>query len=175
MVCSPPQDESDLVVWNERRQALESAGAKIVEVHGSQGSRFVTSVVTIITSKIFDSPGHVSIPALLSSLRELGIRSLMVEGGARVIRSFLAEAQSSIGNDKSRSVDAVIVTTAPLFVGADGVGYESGLSSSEVSLDASSPHVFSLIFGPVAKISKLQHFQTGLFGRDVVMALKFTS
>lgn len=42
----------------------------------------------------------------------------MVEGGATVIQSFLTESL----------VDTVIVTVAPIFVGADGVGYDSGLT-----------------------------------------------
>jgi 2,5-diamino-6-(ribosylamino)-4(3H)-pyrimidinone 5'-phosphate reductase len=39
----------------------------------------------------------------------------MVEGGARVIGSFLSAG----------TVDAVIVTIAPRFVGEDGTGYRS--------------------------------------------------
>jgi 2,5-diamino-6-(ribosylamino)-4(3H)-pyrimidinone 5'-phosphate reductase len=54
------------------------------------------------------------IPAVLSALHELGIQSLMVEGGAQVIASFFAA---------SSAVDTVIVTVAPTFVGANGVGY----------------------------------------------------
>jgi riboflavin biosynthesis pyrimidine reductase len=44
---------------------------------------------------------------LLARLHELGIRSLMVEGGASVITDFLA----------SRLVDQMIVTIAPCVVG----------------------------------------------------------
>jgi hypothetical protein len=40
----------------------------------------------------------------------------MVEGGARIIQSFLSE----------HLVDALIVTTAPVIVGGDGVGYSEG-------------------------------------------------
>lgn len=39
----------------------------------------------------------------------------MVEGGAKVIQSFLLE----------KLADTVIVTIAPVFVGSDGVGYEA--------------------------------------------------
>jgi len=48
-------------------------------------------------------------------LHELGMRSLMVEGGAQVIASFFAATSV---------VDTVIITVAPTFVGADGVGYD---------------------------------------------------
>ncbi len=49
----------------------------------------------------------VSLPGLLSRLAEKGISSLMVEGGARVITSFLSQ----------RLVDQVLLTIAPCFVG----------------------------------------------------------
>ena len=51
--------------------------------------------------------GRLSLPALLACLYGLGVSSLMVEGGARVITSFLA----------ARMVDQVVITLAPLFVG----------------------------------------------------------
>jgi riboflavin biosynthesis pyrimidine reductase len=51
---------------------------------------------------------------MLLALRKNGIRSLMVEGGARIIDSFLATPAL---------VDNVIVTVAPTFVGKQGVGY----------------------------------------------------
>ena len=74
------------------------------------------------------------IPELLRKLRSLDIRSVMVEGGASVIGSFLAEAP--INRDDgglSSIVDTVIVTVAPTFVGDDGVGYGIGLSGVQVS------------------------------------------
>jgi len=51
--------------------------------------------------------GRIHLPSLLATLHQLGIRSLMVEGGARIITSFLAE----------RLVDRLIVTVAPMLVG----------------------------------------------------------
>jgi hypothetical protein len=44
----------------------------------------------------------------------------MVEGGAQVIESFLAESSKGV-------IDTVIVTVAPTFVGVDGVGYAAPL------------------------------------------------
>ena len=61
--------------------------------------------------------GLISLEDFLQSVKQLGVRSLMVEGGAKIIQSFLTE----------RQVDTIIVTIAPTLVGADGVGYESGL------------------------------------------------
>ena len=51
--------------------------------------------------------GRVSLPDLLAALRAEGIASLMVEGGAGIITSFI----------RSRLVDEIMLTIAPLFVG----------------------------------------------------------
>jgi riboflavin-specific deaminase-like protein len=72
--------------------------------------------------------GRLSLTALLSCLGELGISSLMVEGGSRVIASFLAQGL----------VERLVLTIAPLLVGGlhvklardailprlDNIGYE---------------------------------------------------
>ncbi len=57
----------------------------------------------------FDSTpdGRVPLPDLLERLAALGIKSLMVEGGARVITSFLSAGL----------VDSIVITIAPIFVG----------------------------------------------------------
>jgi len=72
----------------ERARALEERGARLL------------SLPT-------DACGRPSLPALLDRLAELGMASLMVEGGARVITSFLVE----------NLVDQVVLTIAPLFLG----------------------------------------------------------
>ena len=52
---------------------------------------------------------------MLSALRSRGIRSLMVEGGATVIKSFLSSATSSSETSSASGlVDTVIVTVAPV-------------------------------------------------------------
>jgi GTP cyclohydrolase II len=71
----------------ERQQALEAAGARILQVPGING--------------------WVDLAALLENLGSMGINSLMVEGGAQIITSFLI----------SRLVDQVVLTIAPLLVG----------------------------------------------------------
>lgn len=71
-----------------RAAALEAAGARLLIVPpGEQGG--------------------VGLPAVLDCLGELGVDSLMVEGGARVITSFLAEGLA----------DQAALTIAPVFVG----------------------------------------------------------
>ncbi|KAF8518605.1 dihydrofolate reductase-like domain-containing protein [Gautieria morchelliformis] len=81
-----------------RKQALEEAGAKIIQV--------------------IQGPDRLSINSLLTTLHKLGIKSLMVEGGQRVISSFLSHQDA----ESERVVDVLIVTVAPTFVGAKGVG-----------------------------------------------------
>lgn len=120
---------------SSRREELENAGAKIIE--------------------LAEVDGKISIPALLERLRSLEIRSLMVEGGASIIESFLAEASSShcTQSDTRRNiVDTVIVTVAPIFVGGDGIGYGLGLGEEQ--------------------IPKLQHIQTEVIGQDTVVAAR---
>jgi GTP cyclohydrolase II len=72
----------------ERQQALEDAGAHILRLPS-------------------DAEGRVSLPVLLERLGELNINSLMVEGGARIITSFLS----------ARLVDHLILTVAPKLIG----------------------------------------------------------
>lgn len=63
--------------------------------------------------------GHISLEGLFSTLWENNIRSVMVEGGASVISSFL----------KSGLVDSFLLTIAPVYVGKDGV---SAVEDAEV-------------------------------------------
>ena len=57
----------------------------------------------------------------------------MVEGGASVIGSFLAEAPVTREDGRlDYMVDTLIVTVAPTFVGDDGVGYGIGLGADKV-------------------------------------------
>ena len=83
----------------ERQQALEAAGARVLRLQGSNG--------------------WVNLAGLLGQLGSLGINSLMVEGGAQIITSFLV----------SRLVDQIVLTVAPLVVGGlrvvDHLGHSS--------------------------------------------------
>jgi GTP cyclohydrolase II len=69
------------------RRLLEAAGARLVFLP-------------------LEAQGRLSLPAMLHTLAGMGINSLMVEGGAQVITSFL----------QSRLVDQVVLTIAPRFL-----------------------------------------------------------
>lgn len=61
----------------------------------------------------------------------------MVEGGASVIGSFLAETQSNEGVSELRGiVDTIIVTVAPMLVGDDAVGYGIGLCGDQARVSS---------------------------------------
>lgn len=64
--------------------------------------------------KLFFHTGALDLNSMLSTLADMEIRSLMVEGGARVISSFL----------QSGLVDSLIITVCPTMVGEGGVGYD---------------------------------------------------
>ena len=68
----------------QRQTQLEALGARIIRADS-------------------DSQGQVNLASLLDQLGELGIKRLMVEGGAQIIRSFLEE----------RLADKLIVTLSP--------------------------------------------------------------
>ncbi|PKC01897.1 riboflavin-specific deaminase [Rhizophagus irregularis] len=79
---------------NEKRKILEQLGAKVIPIDS-------------------DQIGQLSLTHLLSILhiQPFSIKHLMVEGGARIIQSFL----------KNELIDLLIVTTAPVFVGPEAV------------------------------------------------------
>jgi len=72
----------------ERQEVLTRAGARILPLPTGP-------------------EGWIDLAALLNRLAELGINTLMVEGGAQIITSFLA----------ARLVDQVVITIAPILVG----------------------------------------------------------
>jgi len=116
----------------QRKSALEAAGARVVEV--PQSSAIPN-----------EDPSHIPIASILQVLRDSGITSLMVEGGASIIGSFLREG----------TVDALIITIAPVFVGEAGVGYQYPILQSENG---------GLVAG-------YQEVHTELVGRDTVVCL----
>ncbi|KLO20088.1 bacterial bifunctional deaminase-reductase [Schizopora paradoxa] len=82
--------------WDARKRALEEAGLLVIEVPLEHG--------------------RLSIKRLLLELQDMGVKSLMVEGGASVISSFIG----------SGLVDRLVVTVCPTLVGDEGVAYNVG-------------------------------------------------
>ena len=80
-----------------------------------------------------------SLPEVLLKLRHLGIKSLMVEGGARIIDSFLQAAL----------VHTLIITVAPTLVGADGIAYSTPIAVCPFSLPSQSLLNLSLLEPPL--------------------------
>jgi GTP cyclohydrolase II len=82
---------------DRRRSHLESSGARVLRVPSWAN-------------------GWVHLPALLERLAGHGVRHLMVEGGAKIITSFM----------RARLVDYAVITVAPRFLGG-----MAALSASE--------------------------------------------
>ncbi|KAF8591946.1 dihydrofolate reductase [Ramaria rubella] len=113
----------------ERKRTLGDAGARIIEVPLAQ-NRLCLSLGDVLTT-----------------VRNLGIHSLMVEGGQRIISSFL----SHVDKDAKPVVDIVIVTVAPTLVGTAGIGILSEGSS-------------------IVRVPMLDHVRSVQLGRDTVIA-----
>lgn len=91
------------------------------------------------------SDGRVPLDALLDSLGQQGVKSIMVEGGGRVLTSFL----------NSGCANQAIVTIAPVFAG----GYDAIHRLQEASW---------------SKLPRLENMQTFKCGADLVVAGSFT-
>jgi riboflavin-specific deaminase-like protein len=91
-----------------------------------------------------DSAGCVSAPALLERLARLEINSLMVEGGARVISTFL----------QYKLVDRIVLTVAPVFLGG---------------LRAVGQEVFTARSDPLGLYPRLQEMGVEQLGSDLVV------
>ncbi|KAI0828962.1 bacterial bifunctional deaminase-reductase [Trametes gibbosa] len=141
VVCAPHRASEEVVgahAFAERATALRKAGARVIAVASNAGRL----------------AGPAAISELLATLRALGVRSLMVEGGARVIRSFLSAARvpAAQEQDGKKAIDALVVTVSPTLVGSAGVGY-----GGELHAEA---------------LPTFKHVRTEMFGPDAVMALK---
>lgn len=88
-----------------RQRALEARGATVL--------------------RLPETEARVDLAALLAALCARGYRSVMVEGGARVITAFLA----------ARLVDRAVITVAPVFLG----GLHASAASLAAAADACNP------------------------------------
>lgn len=93
------------------------------------------TLLTAHGARLLDIPatpkGKVNLRALLSRLGELGVRSLMVEGGAQVLTSFLAEGLANYA----------VITVAPRFTG--------GLNVIAGSPEGALPRLYNVRYTPV--------------------------
>jgi 3,4-dihydroxy 2-butanone 4-phosphate synthase/GTP cyclohydrolase II len=116
----------------ERRTLIEARGARVIACPAEQR-------------------GWVDLPALLGRLRADGIEHVMVEGGARIITSFL----------EARLVDYVVVTIAPLFMG--GLSAVGPLARAAAAGSTSMPP-------PPAVGPHLPRWMTARLGDDLVLS-----
>lgn len=79
-------------------------------VAGSPVSPARRAPLVAIGSRVFEVPraahGHIDLPSALGALRTAGLGTVMVEGGARVLRAFL----------EAKLVDWLVITIAPCFI-----------------------------------------------------------
>lgn len=87
---------------------------------------------------------------------------MMVEGGAQVIRSFFEE---------SSVIDTIIVTVAPTFVGANGLGY-GVVSLGMVCVFLYFVYDNNASFG--IQYPGFRHTRTEMQGRDAVVVMAAT-
>lgn len=116
--------------------------------------------------------GFLSIPSLLRKLYEYDIRSVMVEGGATVIGTFINQGSQPRYPGESPVVDTLIVTVAPTLVGDDGLGYTVGSSGDNLSV-SDHPVFHEMPIDSFHQIPKLMHVRTELMGKDTIIAGKF--
>ncbi|KAL1409578.1 hypothetical protein Q8F55_003569 [Vanrija albida] len=110
----------------DQERVLVQAGARVIRV-------------------VLDDEGLVPPTALPAIMAELGLSSIMIEGGSRVLSTFLHAGPRP---DGSVLVDSVVVTVAPAFIG-DGVGV--------------------VPVGEDVGLPPLKHLHTETMGKDAVM------
>jgi GTP cyclohydrolase II len=102
----------------------------------------------MLGAKVFylpmDEDGFVQLPALMETLHQERIRRIMIEGGARVLGSFLG----------AQLVDFVVITISPLFLG--GLAAVEFPDSVETSMGT-------------RDIPRLDKMDTGFAGKDLVV------
>jgi len=102
IICADTNTDAE---WRKRLRTLEDSGAKVIRIPNQQGQQL-------------------SVRTILLTLRNHGVSTLMVEGGASIIESFIAESKFS-----EAVIDSLVVTVAPILVGAQGIGYSVPLTN----------------------------------------------
>ncbi|WRT70640.1 uncharacterized protein IL334_007638 [Kwoniella shivajii] len=110
----------------KRKEQVEIAGGRVIPVP-------------------LDERGHISPSSLPSIISNLGLKSVMIEGGSKVLSTFLHCPKR---HDGSNLVDSVVITVAPMFIG-DGIGVVPQ--------------------GEDIGLPKLKYIHTEIMGKDAVM------
>jgi len=113
-------------------------------------ARSLTAAGAVLLTLPADCIGRVHLPSLLARLCELGIESLMVEGGAAVITSFL----------RQQLVDFAVLTIAPIFVG--GLHATEDIAGQNAVRSAASPLSYN-------SFPKLQGLGIAQLGDDLIV------
>jgi 2,5-diamino-6-(ribosylamino)-4(3H)-pyrimidinone 5'-phosphate reductase len=97
-----------------RRKEVAAAGGRVIPVPLNADSEIDLSFARGELIEVGRIPPN-ALPGILSAL---GLGSVMIEGGSKVISSFLHAPPKA---DGSPLVDSVVVTVAPMFIG-EGIG-----------------------------------------------------
>ncbi len=89
----------------------------------------LTEAGALVITLASNSRGQVSLNAFLDKLGEMGIKSIMIQGGSRVITSFLL----------ARLANYIVLTVVPVFVGGMRAVSELGQSDPQRFLRVQSP------------------------------------
>lgn len=107
---------------------------EMMDILAECGGEYVFHALDIVTTKEADNQKkRTSWEKIILKLGERGIRSVMIEGGGRVINELLEGEMKNLvaencsgnmsgnGSGKRSLVDALVVTIAPLYLGAGGM------------------------------------------------------
>jgi riboflavin-specific deaminase-like protein len=130
--CDGPQPRrivlSSSVDLSPKLRLMESGpGVLVIGVEGrvdKDGLRRIEDAGAEVRLVGASSEGLVSLPQALAAIRAWGIQRLLVEGGARVLTSFLRE----------KLVDEATIEVAPRFFGAAGLIAIGDIGASNVTL-----------------------------------------
>jgi 2,5-diamino-6-(ribosylamino)-4(3H)-pyrimidinone 5'-phosphate reductase len=125
--------------WIATSRQLVDINAEYVRCAEQCSGRYIT---------MSEVDGEMDWRAILDDLNKRGIKSIMVEGGAKVINTLLQEKYLDL-------IDAVIITIAPVWLGNGGVTV--------------SPPTIHSSNGSLAAAARLADVAYQQFGQDVVM------
>lgn len=149
-------------VPSSRIEEVQEAGARVIPVElDSQGKLKSTAF-----GREAEGTGRIAPNALPAILTQLGLRSVMIEGGSKILSSFLRAPNRE---DGSPLVDGVIVTVAPMFIG-EGVGVIPDVSR-QVRLGRAS----LMKQDEGVNMPELETIHTETMGKDAVMVCRVKS